>query len=175
MFEQPVRAHVGADGYQVVEVAVDNGYHPAAIIARAGIPLRLIFSRTDDDACSERVVFSDPRFDRRLASTGTTVIDLPVRPAGAVRFTCGMGRYRGSIEFAEERLPSTFGQLRFEAGRLGAPLATALVRWIWSLPIIVLFAVVAFDLTAAIVASAVALVAWMAACLWAFGRSVEQR
>jgi len=175
VLERPVRARLDPDGRQVVDVAVDGGYQPDAIVARAGVPLRLVFSRDDDDACSERVVFSDPRLDRRLASMGVTVIDLPARPPGAVRFTCGMGRYRGSIEFAEERLPSTGGQLRDQARHLQAPLGTAFVRWLWSLPIIAVVAVLAFDLTSAIVAAGASLTAWVAGCLWAYGRSVESR
>lgn len=173
MIEQPVQARRGSDGYQVVNVAVDGGYHPAVIMARAGVPLRLVFSRDDDDACSERVVFSDPRVDRRLASRGTTIVDLPARPPGAVRFTCGMGRYRGSIEFAEERPATTLGRLMDQADRLRAPLGTALVRWIWSMPIIALLALLAFDLTAAIVMAGAAFIGWVAVGLWGLGRPLK--
>ncbi|HSO29349.1 MAG TPA: cupredoxin domain-containing protein [Candidatus Sulfomarinibacteraceae bacterium] len=91
------------DGRQVVDVVVDRGYHPGTIVARAGRPLRLVFRRDDDDVCSERVVFSAPRLDRRLAATGVTTIDLPGLPPGEVRFTCGMGRYRGRIRLIGER------------------------------------------------------------------------
>jgi len=31
----------------------------------------------------------------------STTIDLPPQPAGQVRFTCAMGRYRGRIEFVD--------------------------------------------------------------------------
>ena len=103
MFEKPVWAHPESEGRQIVDVAVDRGYHPSAIIAVAGIPLRLVFNRNDDDACTERVIFSDPRLDRPLGVRGITVVDLAGRPAGTVRFTCGMGRYHGTITFARER------------------------------------------------------------------------
>ncbi len=108
MFEQRVRAHRESAGRQVVDVAVARGYHPSAIVAEAGIPLRLVFNRHDDDACFERVIFSDPRLDRPLAVTGVTVVDLPSRPPGTVRFTCGMGRYHGTIKFARKR-PGAMG------------------------------------------------------------------
>ena len=81
-----------------------------------------MFRREDDDACSERVVFSTPKLDRRLAATGATTIDLPAQPPGAIRFTCGMGRYRGQIEFIDEYGPSVLARLREQARRIEAPL-----------------------------------------------------
>ena len=117
MLEQPVRAHLDRAGRQIVEVIVRGGYRPSAIVARAGMPLRLVFRRDDDDACTERVVFSAPRLDRRLAHTGTTTIDLPAQPPGEVRFTCGMGRYRGHIDLVEEREPTIAARLRGEVSR----------------------------------------------------------
>ena len=174
MLEQVARARFDGDGHQVVEVTVHGGYHPDAIVARAGLPLRLVFRRDDDDACSERVVFSTPRLDRRLAPTGTTTIDLPAQPPGEIRFTCGMGRYRGRIGIVEQRAPSIVARLRDEAPRLETALGTALVLWICSLPLIALLAILGLDATAALAAAAgVALVALVAGCLWVFGRSVE--
>lgn len=173
MAMQPAHARSDPDGRQVVDVIVDRGYHPDAIVARAGLPLRLVFRRNDMDACSERVVFSSPHVDRRLAATGPTTIDLPAQPPGEVRFTCGMGRYRGRIELTAERAPSLFRRLRTRASRLETPVGTALVLWICSLPLIALLTVLAFDATAAIAATGVALIAWVAGCLWAFGRTPE--
>jgi len=173
MLEQPVRARLDRAGHQVVQVTVDRGYHPAAIIARAGLPLRLVFRRDDDDACTERVIFSTPRVDRRLAPSGTTMIDLPAQPPGEIRFTCGMGRYRGHIALVDERAPSTFARLRDRGSRLETALGTAIVLWLWSLPLIAVLAVLAFDATTAVAAAGAALVAWVAGCLWAFGRSAE--
>lgn len=111
MLVQPVRARLDASGHQVVEVTVHGGYRPGAILARAGVPLRMVFRREDDDACSERVVFSAPRLERRLTPTGTTTIDLPAQPPGEIRFTCGMGRYRGHIQLVDERAPSLLSRL----------------------------------------------------------------
>jgi hypothetical protein len=173
MLEQPVWARLDRNGYQVVDVTVRAGYHPAAIVARAGLPLRLVFRRDDDDACSERVVLSAPRLDRRLAPTGTTTIDLPAQPSGEIRFTCGMGRYRGHIVLVDDRTPSMVARLRHQASRLEMALGTALVLWIFSLPLVALLAVIVLDATAAIAAAGAALIAWVAGCLWAFRRSAE--
>ncbi|OGO58202.1 MAG: hypothetical protein A2V85_14665 [Chloroflexi bacterium RBG_16_72_14] len=120
MLEQPVRAHLDPDGHQAVDLVIDRGYHPDAIIARAGLPLRLVFRRDDDDTCSERVVFSSPHIDRRLAATGSTTVELPAQPPGEVRFTCGMGRYRGRIVLVADRAPSILARLRTWASRRSA-------------------------------------------------------
>ena len=173
MLVQPTHARFDADGRQVVDVVVDRGYHPEVIIARADVPLRLVFRRDDTDSCSERVVFSSPHLDRRLAVTGPTTIDLPAQPPGEIRFTCGMGRYRGRIELTSERAPSFLRRLRSRASRLEPPVGTALVLWVCSLPLIALLAVLAFDATAAIAAAGAGLIAWVAGCLWAFGRTPE--
>ena len=132
MRAQPVRARPDASGHQLVEITVRGGYRPAAIRALAGMPLRIVFRRDDDDLCSERVVFSAPRIDRRLASAGTTTVDLPAQPPGEVRFTCGMGRYRGRIELVDRDPPSIVARLRDLIARLEAPLGIALGLWIWS-------------------------------------------
>ena len=173
MLEQPVRARLDASGHQVVEVAVHGGYHPDSIRALAGLPLRLVFHREDDDACSERVVFSAPRLDRRLTPTGSTTIDLPAHPPGEIRFTCGMGRYRGQIEFIDERRPSALTRVRDQTARLKAPRGTALVLWISSLPLLALVAILALDITAAVAAVGAAVVAWVAGCLWASRRAAR--
>lgn len=171
MLTQPAQARLDPDGHQVVDVVIDRGYHPDAIVARAGVPLRLVFRRQDGDTCTERVVFSSPHIDRRLAATGPTTIELPAQPPGEVRFTCGMGRYRGRIELMAERAPSILRRLRNRASRLETPVGTALVLWICSLPLIALLAVLALDAPAAIAAAGAALIAWVAGCVWAFGHT----
>lgn len=96
MLAQPTHARPGPTGEQTVEIVVDRGYRPDFIVARAGMPLRVVFRRRDPDACLDRVVFSSPRIERRLAM-GATTVDLPGQPSGEIRFTCGMGRYHGQI------------------------------------------------------------------------------
>jgi plastocyanin len=46
----------------------------------------------------DRIVFSAPHLDRRLARGTTTTIALPAQPPGEIRFACGMGRYHGQID-----------------------------------------------------------------------------
>lgn len=173
MLARPVRARVDASGQQLVEIVVRGGYRPDAIRARAGIPLRIVFRRDDDDACSERVIFSAPRLDRRLAQAGATTVDLPAQPPGEIRFTCGMGRYRGHIELVEAGPASVLSHLHSAAARHRSPLATALVMWISSLPLIAVLALIGLDPRAALAFTGISLVASVAGCWWAFGRTAS--
>ena len=97
------RASLLGPGLQIVHITVRDGYRPRTIVARAGVPLRLVFHRDEDAACSERVIFSSPRLDRHLAPHGATIVELPAQGPGEVRFTCAMGVYRGLIRLTEER------------------------------------------------------------------------
>ncbi len=110
MTEELARARPMRRGAQVAHVTVRDGYRPHTIAARAGVPLRLVFHRDEDTPCSERVVFSSPHLDRHLTAHGETNVDLPAQGPGDVRFTCGMGRYRGLIRLsqlpADRRLPA---------------------------------------------------------------------
>lgn len=173
MLEQAVRARFDGSGQQVVDVTVHRGYQPDSIRAVAGLPLRIVFRREDEDACSERVVFSSPHVDRRLSATGATTVDLPAQPRGEIRFTCGMGRYRGRIVLVDEGQPPIFARFRDRASRLETPVGTALVLWLCTLPLIALLAVLALDAGTAIAVAGVALIAWVAGCLWAFRGSTR--
>lgn len=172
MHEQPVQARLESGGQQIVDVTVDGGYQPDSIRAFSGLPLRLVFHRQDDDACSERVVFSTPRLDRRLAATGLTAIDLPAQSPGEIRFTCGMGRYRGRIELVDSR-PSIRSRARDRATRFEARFGTARAARIWLLPLIALLAVVSLEASNAVAVAGSALVIGVAGWLWEFRRSAR--
>ncbi len=173
MVEQPVRARLDPSGRQVVEITVRAGYRPGEILARAGVPLRIVFRREDEDACTERVVFSAPRLERHLAPMGTTTVDLPAQPSGDIRFTCGMGRYRGHIELVEGPTHPALAWLHARAPRIERPLGTALLLWICSLPFIALLAVLGLGVGAALVAAGAALAALVTGCLWTFRGSAR--
>jgi plastocyanin domain-containing protein len=157
MFEHITQAWAQPDGErQVVDVAVHAGYRPEAILARAGVPLRIRFCREDDDPCTERVVFSRPRVDRRLAMGRVTVVDLPAQPAGEIRFTCGMGRYRGRIELRSGDGPPRPGPLWISARH-------RVVAWLASLPLVAGTAFVLLDGPALPAVVGFAVVGWLAA------------
>ena len=87
------------DGVQVVEIEAGRmGYDPRAVELEAGVPVRLVFTRTVESECSSQVQI--PAFD-------VPVTDLPMNERVAVEFTptesgefefvCGMDMQRGSL------------------------------------------------------------------------------
>ncbi len=170
MPEQTTHARPDPIGRQVIEIAVRHGYRPRSIAARAGLPLRIIFDRQDDEPCTERVVFSSPRLERRLAADGPTVIDLPAQPPGEIRFTCAMGRYRGSIRLVEESRGTRIDRLRLGKAFDSAG-AVAIVLWLITLPLVVLLSIALLDVGMAVVAAVLSLAGWLVGCQWVFGQS----
>jgi len=155
------RALPDASG-QRIEIAVDRGFRPITVEARAGKPLRLVFRRTDPDSCSERVIFSSPRISRRLALWDETIVDLPAQPKGEVRYTCGMGRYRGRIVFVDEGGPQDRSRRWLSDHQGGLVLGTIL--GLCGLPFVVIVASLVFG-TALWPALGIAIITWLIGCL----------
>lgn len=165
MLAQRARAILTPDRrLQVIDVGVRGSFRPDLIAARAGIPLRIRFHRDDDDVCSERVIFSAPRLDRRLASGAVTVVDLPAQARGEIRFTCGMGRYRGRIKLDDGERGSLLGRLRQAVVRRDDALGTALVLWLCSLPLVAIVGLLLFDGLVALALAGLALAVWLVTC-----------
>jgi plastocyanin domain-containing protein len=102
---RPAHAASAVDGIQELTVVVDGGYSPSALLAQAGVPLRLTFDRRDRSGCSEEVVLPDFGIRRFLPSGAKTAIELPAPSAGRYEFTCGMGMLRGSLTVEPGREP----------------------------------------------------------------------
>ncbi|MEW6734402.1 MAG: cupredoxin domain-containing protein [Acidobacteriota bacterium] len=94
---QAVTAQTGIGGMQQVEITVKGGYQPAAIVVKAGHPLRLNFTRRESSTCGEEVLLSG--FGKRvyLPENKTVTIDIAPQQAGEYEFTCGMNMYRGKL------------------------------------------------------------------------------
>ena len=97
------RAVTGSDGVQEMTIVVRGNYRPATIVARRGVPLRLLFDRQEDDPCSERVIFSDFQQERRLAPFATTAVQFIPARTGEFLFTYAMGMYQGRLLVEEPR------------------------------------------------------------------------
>jgi plastocyanin domain-containing protein len=78
-------------------VEVCGGYEPSTIVARAGEPLRIGFTRHETSPCSERVVFPDFGVEADLPPHEEVVVELLPREPGEFEFTCGMGMLRGRL------------------------------------------------------------------------------
>lgn len=80
-----------------VTVTVKGGYSPAAIRAKAGQPVRLVFDRQETSGCSEEVVFPDFGLKRYLPAFQQTTIEVTPPAPGTYEFTCGMSMLRGRL------------------------------------------------------------------------------
>jgi len=94
---EAVTAQAGAGGLLVVDVTVKGGYQPSAIVAKAGQPIRLNFTRRESTPCGEEVVL--PEFGRRAHLPENKAVAIEVVPPkpGEYEFTCGMNMYKGKL------------------------------------------------------------------------------
>jgi hypothetical protein len=164
--------HDGVSPEHVIGITVDHGFRPSRAVAPAGEPLVLVFRKLDQDECSERVVFSSPRVERRLPAGAYTTVRLPPQPPGEIRFTCGMGRYQAVIQLVDRRHLGP-ARLRGWASGHEEALGLAAILWLCSLPLVALLSVLALDPSATLPGALLALVAWTAGCLWAYRRRHE--
>lgn len=157
-----------------VHVVVASGYRPAIATVRAGVPIRVVFHRQDDDPCTDRVIFSSPRIERRLAADGSTAVDLPARAAGEIRYTCGMGRYSGTIRVAATE-DARFRSLRHARRTMTNAATVAFIVLVVGLPVVAAVALLVLDATATVIA-VMAVIAAAAGLMWMTGiPSVRRR
>ena len=87
------------DGVQVVHVtAGPSGYVPARVQLKAGVPARLVFTRTTDSACLSHIQVPAFGVEATDLPKGEPVaIEFTPGEAGAFAFTCGMDMQRGTL------------------------------------------------------------------------------
>jgi hypothetical protein len=78
-------------------VVTDQGYEPARVTLRAGIPARITFVRTTDKTCGREVVFPSLNIKRALQLNEPVVIEFTPAKAGDIAFTCGMNMLHGTV------------------------------------------------------------------------------
>jgi len=87
------------DGIQVVKIAVGNlGYKPSRIALQAGIPARLVFTRTSSSGCTEEVHIPDFYIARTFLPMNEPVaIEFTPTEPGTYTFACGMKMLKGTL------------------------------------------------------------------------------
>ena len=78
-----------------------NGYEPARIELKKGVPAKLAFTRTDAENCGGTVVFPSLNIRRDLPVGKTEIIEFTPAETGEISFACGMGMYRGIVAISE--------------------------------------------------------------------------
>lgn len=80
--------------------AVNNGYQPPMLYAKANVKVTLNVVTDHTQSCSRAFVIPRLRIERLLPETGTVSIDIPAqKPGTELFFTCSMGMYSGKIIF----------------------------------------------------------------------------
>lgn len=85
-------------GLQSVTVSIaEQGFEPARVTLRAGIPARITFVRTTDKTCGTEVVVPSLDIRRALPLNERVAVEFTPGQEGEIAFSCGMDMLRGAI------------------------------------------------------------------------------
>jgi P-type Cu+ transporter len=86
------------EGSQEITIVVAGGYDPDVVVAKKGIPLKLVFDRREESPCSDEVVLPEFEIRRPLPAFEKTTIDILPKRVGEFPFSCGMNMLHGKIK-----------------------------------------------------------------------------
>jgi plastocyanin domain-containing protein len=92
-----IRVEAGASGAQEVAITVKGGYTPDVIVVKAGLPVRLRFTRQESASCSEKVLFPDFNQNALLPEGQEVTLEFTPDKPGEYGFQCQMGMLRGKL------------------------------------------------------------------------------
>ena len=102
-FTEPVTATLNDDDtLQTVRIDVNHGYAPNHIIAKAGVPLEMVFARDEKpSSCAAKLEIPAADIKETLINHRDTVVTVPadVAKAGEIPFHCSMEMMTGKIVF----------------------------------------------------------------------------
>lgn len=77
--------------------ADDKGFSPSSVTVQKGSKATLVFTRTSDKTCADKVVFPDLKIERDLPMNTPVKIDVPTDKEQKLTFQCGMAMYKSSV------------------------------------------------------------------------------
>ena len=84
--------------HDAVKITVSSdGFEPSAVAVKRGQPVRLAFTRKNDNNCGSEVVFEKLNIRKSLPAGKTVVVEFTPGEAGEVAFACGMNMLRGKV------------------------------------------------------------------------------
>lgn len=81
----------------LIDIIVEGGYTPSAIILTQGQPTTISFIRKDPSSCLEEVVLPEFKIRKFLPLNEKVSIVVTPKQKGEFRFSCGMNMYHGKI------------------------------------------------------------------------------
>ena len=98
--EPATPVEIRADGTQAITINVKSGYHPRAVVAKAGIPTEVTFITNNNFDCSNDILIPALGNKTQLAPTDTKTVALGTRTAGeTISGGCSMSMYNFNITF----------------------------------------------------------------------------
>jgi plastocyanin domain-containing protein len=91
------RVAVSTSGAQEVAITVKGGYTPDVIVVQKGRLVRLMFTRQESSACSEKVLFPDFNQNALLPEGEQVTLEFTPDKPGEYGFQCQMGMLRGKL------------------------------------------------------------------------------
>lgn len=91
------RVNASSGGVQEVAITVKGGYTPDIIVVKAGLPLRMRFTRQESSTCSEMVLFPDFNQSAKLPEGQEVLVEFTPDKPGEYGFQCQMGMLRGKL------------------------------------------------------------------------------
>ena len=86
------------EGAQTARVVVnEQGFVPAKVSLRAGMPARITFVRTTEKTCGTEVVFPSLNIKRALPLNQPVQIEFMPSTTGEIAFACGMNMFKGVV------------------------------------------------------------------------------
>lgn len=94
---KPANAVASSSGEQEVTIVVAGGYDPEEVVAKLGVPLRIVFDRRESSPCSDEVVLPEFEIRRALPAFEKTTVEVLPQRIGEFPFSCGMNMLHGKI------------------------------------------------------------------------------
>lgn len=86
------------NGVQEVTINLtDNGYQPASIKLKKGVPAKVVLKTSDTLGCIRSFVVPSLNIQKVLPKTGEDSFEFTPDKAGQISFTCSMGMYKGEF------------------------------------------------------------------------------
>ena len=77
--------------------ADEKGFSPSSVSVPKGSRATLVFTRTSDDTCADKVVFPDLHIEKDLPKNTPVKVDVPTDKEQRYTFQCGMGMFKSSV------------------------------------------------------------------------------
>jgi len=82
---------------EIPVTADDKGFSPSSVTVQKGSKATLVFTRTSEKTCADKVVFPELKIEKDLPMNTAVKIDVPTDKEQKLTFQCGMGMYKSSV------------------------------------------------------------------------------